>query len=301
MCPNSIEASLHRESTPSCRTEDVEVARRLNKKHGTSYYFATWFFPGHLREATFALYAFFRVPDEFVDNKASGQAGTEQAVTLLKSWRADWQQAYHQRDSHDPVLRLNAEIFHRHQIPYSYSEAFLAAMFRDLSDTRYVTYADLESYMYGSAAVVGLMMSHVIGFSDPVALEYAQKLGYAMQLTNFLRDIDEDFVERGRIYLPLDELARFGVREEQFAERRFDKNFQALMQFQIQRAHRLYDEADPGIELLRPEGRRAVRVASALYRAILTKLEQQACDPFLGRARTSTLEKVQRTMRVWNG
>ena len=301
MCPNSIEASLHRESTPSCRTEDVEVARRLNKKHGTSYYFATWFFPGHLREATFALYAFFRVPDEFVDNKASGQAGTEQAVTLLKSWRADWQQAYHQRDSHDPVLRLNAEIFHRHQIPYSYSEAFLAAMFRDLSDTRYVTYADLESYMYGSAAVVGLMMSHVIGFSDPVALEYAQKLGYAMQLTNFLRDIDEDFVERGRIYLPLDELARFGVREEQFAERRFDKNFQTLMQFQTERAHRLYDQANPGIELLRPEGRRAVRVASALYRAILTKLEEQDYNPFAGRARTSTLEKVQRTMRVWNG
>ena len=301
MCPNSIEASLPRESTPPCRSEDVEVARRLNKKHGTSYYFATWFFPGHLREATFALYAFFRVPDEFVDNKASGQAGTEQAVALLNSWRADWQQAYHLRDSHDPVLRLNAEIFHRHQIPYAYSEAFLEAMFRDLSDTRYSTYADLESYMYGSAAVVGLMMTHVIGFSDPVALEYAQKLGYAMQLTNFLRDIDEDFVERGRIYLPLDELARFGVRQEQFAERRFDGNFQALMQFQIERAHRLYDEADPGIELLRPEGRRAVRVASALYRAILTKLEQQACNPFVGRARTSTLEKVQRTMKVWNG
>ena len=145
------------------------------------------------------------------------------------------------------------------------------------------------------------MMSHVIGFADPVALEYAKKLGYAMQLTNFLRDIDEDFAQRGRIYLPQQELQRFGVSEAQFAERHFDANFYSLMQFQMQRAHRLYEEANPGIALLSPEGRRAVRVASALYRGILTKLEQQGSNPFAGRARTSTLEKVQRTMSVWNG
>ncbi|MCX6367513.1 MAG: phytoene/squalene synthase family protein [Armatimonadetes bacterium] len=275
--------------------DDVEVARRLNKKHGTSYYFATCLFPGHLREATFALYAFFRVPDEFVDNGAP-----EQAQQLLENWRSDWQKAYQLRDSSDPVLRLNAQVFHRYQIPYDYSETFLAAMFRDLSDTRYASYAELESYMYGSAAVVGLMMSHVIGFADPVALEYAQKLGYAMQLTNFLRDIDEDFQQRGRIYLPLDELQRFGVKEAQFAERHFDANFYSLMQFQMQRAHKLYEDAEPGIALLNSEGRRAVRVASALYRAILTKLEQQGSNPFAGRARTNTLEKVQRTMSVWN-
>jgi phytoene synthase len=275
--------------------DDVEVARRLNKKHGTSYYFATCLFPGHLREATFALYAFFRVPDEFVDNGAP-----EQAQQLLENWRSDWQKAYQLRDSSDPVLRLNAQVFHRYQIPYDYSETFLTAMFRDLSDTRYASYAELESYMYGSAAVVGLMMSHVIGFADPVALEYAQKLGYAMQLTNFLRDIDEDFQQRGRIYLPLDELQRFGVKEVQFAERHFDANFYSLMQFQMQRAHKLYEDAEPGIALLNSEGRRAVRVASALYRAILTKLEQQGSNPFAGRARTNTLEKVQRTMSVWN-
>jgi 15-cis-phytoene synthase len=296
MPTNYLEVPLSRKQVEHCRMDDVEVARRLNKKHGTSYYFATCLFPWHLREATFALYAFFRVPDEFVDNGAP-----EQAQQLLENWRADWQKAYQLCDSSDPVLRLNAQVFHRYQIPYDYSEIFLAAMFRDLSDTRYASYAELESYMYGSAAVVGLMMSHVIGFADPVALEYAKKLGYAMQLTNFLRDIDEDFQQRGRIYLPLDELRRFGVKEAQFAERHFDANFHALMQFQMQRAHQLYEDAEPGIALLNPEGRRAVRVASALYRAILTKLEQQGSNPFAGRARTSTLEKVQRTMSVWNG
>ena len=296
MCTNSMEASLPRETSLTCREGDVEVARRLNKKHGTSYYFATCLFPKHLREATFALYAFFRVPDEFVDNGAP-----DQAQQLLENWRTDWHKAYQSGTSTDPVLRLNAEVFHRYQIPFAYSESFLEAMFRDLSDTRYANYAELERYMYGSAAVVGLMMSHAIGFSDPRALEYAQKLGYAMQLTNFLRDIDEDFQQRGRIYLPLDDLQRFGVKEAQFAERHFDANFYSLMQFQMQRAHQLYEDAEPGIALLNPEGRRAVRVASALYRAILTKLEEQGSNPFAGRARTSTLEKVQRTMSVWNG
>jgi phytoene synthase len=295
MCTNSMEAPLPRETSLTCREGDVEVARRLNKKHGTSYYFATCLFPKHLREATFALYAFFRVPDEFVDNGAP-----DQAQQLLENWRTDWHKAYQSGTSTDPVLRLNAEVFHRYQIPFAYSESFLEAMFRDLSDTRYANYAELERYMYGSAAVVGLMMSHAIGFSDPRALEYAQKLGYAMQLTNFLRDIDEDFQQRGRIYLPLDDLQRFGVKEAQFAERYFDANFYSLMQFQMQRAHQLYEDAEPGIALLNSEGRRAVRVASALYRAILTKLEEQGSNPFAGRARTSTLEKVQRTMSVWN-
>jgi 15-cis-phytoene synthase len=301
MCTNSMEVSLPQEASLTCREGDVEVARRLNKKHGTSYYFATCFFPKHLREATFALYAFFRVPDEFVDDRVLGEGGEKKARQLLEHWRTDWHKAYQSGTSPDPVLRLNAEVFHRYQIPFAYSESFLEAMFRDLSDTRYTTYAELERYMYGSAAVVGLMMSHAIGFSDPRALEYAKKLGYAMQLTNFLRDIDEDFQKRGRIYLPLDELQRFGVREAQFANQEFDANFYSLMQFQMQRAHQLYDDAEPGIALLNPEGRRAVRVASALYRAILTKLEQQGSNPFAGRARTSTLEKVQRTMSVWNG
>jgi 15-cis-phytoene synthase len=296
-----MEASLPRETTLSSRREDLALARQLHQKHGTSYYFATCFFPRHLREATFALYAFFRVPDEFVDDRGQDEEARESALRALDDWRRDWVLAYQKGSSSDPVLRLNAEVFHRYQIPFAYSESFLAAMERDLTETRYATYADLESYMYGSAAVVGLMMSHAIGFSDPIALEYAKKLGYAMQLTNFLRDIDEDFQKRGRIYLPLTELRQFGVREEQFAQRRFDANFYSLMQFQLQRAHRLYQEAEPGIALLNPEGRRAVRVASALYRAILTKLEQQGSNPFAGRARTSALEKIQQTMSVWNG
>ena len=289
--PNSAPTHVQR---PSCGAADLEEARRLHKKHGTSYYFATAFFPRHLREATFALYAFFRVPDELVDNPDSGDPRR-----ALEDWRGDWRRAYRTGEAEHPVLRATAHVFHRYEIPYEHSEAFLSAMFRDLDDTRYPTYADLENYMYGSAAVVGLMMSHVIGFSDPSALPFAEKLGHAMQLTNFLRDIDEDFSQRGRIYLPLDEMARFNVSPEQIAERRFDRNFEALMRGQAARAHRLYDEAAPGIPLLHPDGQRAVRVAATLYRAILTKLEAQGFDPFAGRARTSAVEKAVLAARAW--
>lgn len=276
---------------------DIEAARRLHKQHGTSYYFATRFFPQAQREATFALYAFFRVPDELVDNPAPGT----DARRSLEDWRDAWRRAYRTGHAHHPVLRVTAHVFHHYKIPYDYSEAFLAAMLRDLDDSTYATYTDLESYMYGSAAVVGLMMTHVIGFSDPAALPLAEKLGYAMQLTNFLRDIDEDWKLRGRIYLPLDELHNFGVSSTQIQERQFDADFHALMRFQIARAHRLYEEAAEGIPLLAPEGRRAVRVASALYRGILDKLAKQGNNPFAGRARTNTFEKLILAAKAWNG
>ena len=281
-------------SPPHAGAADFEAARRLHRTHGTSYYFATAFFPKPLREATFALYAFFRVPDEIVDNP-----DCPDPRRALEDWRDGWRRAYRTGEADTPVLRAAAHIFHRHAIPYEFSEAFLDAMFRDLDDDRYATYADLEGYMYGSAAAVGLMMSHAIGFSDPAALPLAEKLGYAMQLTNFLRDIDEDFQQRGRIYLPLDEMKRWGVGESDIAARKFGPGLEALMRFEAARAHRLYEEAAPGVALLNPEGRRAVRVASALYRAILTRLEKQGFDPFAGRARTDLWEKAVLTARVW--
>ncbi len=274
---------------------DIEAARTLHRKHGTSYYFATRFFPRPQREATFALYAFFRVPDELVDNPAPGSDPRR----ALEDWRDQWRRAYRSGHAEHPVLRATAHVFHHYKIPYDYSEAFLAAMFRDLDERTYPTYADLEEYMYGSAAVVGLMMAHVIGFSSDAALPLAEKLGYAMQLTNFLRDIDDDWQARQRIYLPLDELARFGVKPAQIAERKFDESFAALMRFQANRAQRLYNESERGIALLNPEGRRAVRLASVLYAAILGKLDGQGLDPFVGRARTTTLEKLSLAVRNW--
>jgi phytoene synthase len=274
-----------------------EAARRLRQKHGKSYYFATRLFPPETRRATHALYAFFRVPDEIVDGLPLRDEGEVSAARRkLCDWHKEWERSYRRGDSADPILRAASHTFHRYGIPYEYGEHFLAAMMTDLEKRTYRDYDELLGYMYGSAGVVGLMMAHVIGFEDASALDYAPKLGYAMQLTNFLRDIDEDYAVRGRVYMPQDELAAFGLSNDDIASRRFSARFEDFLAFQSARAHALYEEADRGIPLLRPEGRLAVRVASTLYRAILYKIEDRGWNVFVGRARTGLPEKILLTL-----
>ena len=274
-------------------SDAYRAARALLKHHGKSYYFSTRLFPRDLQEATCALYAFVRLPDEIVDNSPQKTPAEITAVRReLLDFLERWKIAYRNGDSGDQILDFAAHIFHQRGVPFEYSEAFLNAMVQDTHQTRYADYADLESYMYGSASCVGLMMSYIIGFNDAIALEHATKLGNAMQLTNFLRDIDEDYQQRGRVYMPQDELKQFGLSDEDIAGQRFSPAFRQFMQWQAKRAHRLYDEANEGITLLNKEGRFAVSSASTLYRAILDKLEAQDWNPFVGRAATSGVEKV---------
>ncbi|HEX8552614.1 MAG TPA: phytoene/squalene synthase family protein [Abditibacteriaceae bacterium] len=282
---------------------DFEVARKLHKKHGTSYYFATRFFPLPARQATWALYAFFRVPDEIVDSLPRNSPEEIARVKLeLQAWRDGWNRALESGQSSDPVLRVASHVFKRYEIPVVYSDAFLDAMTMDLETTEYADYAALEKYMFGSAACVGLMMSYVIGFVDETqrdeTLRHAEQLGYAMQLTNFLRDIDEDWQERGRVYLPQDELAQFGLSNDDIAQRNFTPHFREWMKFQAARAQELYAQSQLGVENLQPHGRFAVRCAAALYGAILGKLEEQSWNPFAGRARTTKLEKVRLALKA---
>jgi phytoene synthase len=270
-------------------------AKALHRFHGKSYFFATQLFPRDLREATYALYAFVRVPDEIVDS--SPQETPEQrdeVARRLGQWLEDWRDAYARRESGEPVLHAAAHTFHSYGIPFSCSEDFIAAMVQDLEQARYADWDDLKGYMWGSAAVVGIMMSHLIGFRGDQTLDRAATLGYAMQVTNFLRDIDEDFQQRGRVYMPQDELARFGVSDDDIAARRFTPQFREFMQWQVERAHALYEEANDGIPCLDKRGRSAVFAASTLYRAILDKLQDQDFNPFAKRASTSLPEKVWR-------
>lgn len=276
--------------------QDLVVCKSLQKRHGKSYYFATGFFPKELREATYVLYAFFRVPDELVDNPDTNDP--QEIMLSLERWRLQWKEAFDTGVSDHPVLRASVAVFKHYAIPYEYSDAFLTAMIQDTQKARYKTYEELEQYMYGSAAVVGLMMSYVIGFEDKAALGYAKKLGYAMQLTNFLRDIQEDIDKRNRIYMPVSELEQFGLSEEDITEHRYSSAFRDFMQWQCERAHALYEEADTGIALLHPRGQRAVRTASVLYREILNKIAEQEYNIFAGRAHTSTFEKIRLALRI---
>lgn len=264
------------------------VAKAMTKKYGTSYYLATRFLPREKRLATYALYSFFRVPDEYVDNP---EGSIEEASKKIQQWQRKWHYAYSHKNSRDPVLLVTAKTFHDFGIPFEYGEDFLEAMKQDLWKERYTTYEELQQYMYGSASVVGLMMSYIIGFEEG-ALPYAEKLGEAMQLTNFLRDIREDYEQRNRIYLPLEDLERFKVREEDIRKHKCTKAFKQLMRFEIERARALYRESDAGISKLSIGGRFSVRIASRLYEAILDKIEDADYDVFAHRVYTKKREKL---------
>jgi len=253
-------------------------AKHITKHHGKRYYFATRFLPKTQRRAIHALYAFFRIPDEMVDNPDS-HLSVDDIHHQLEQWHTEWHNAYTAGVSNDPILHIPAHTFHAFNIPYSYGDAFLSAMKRDLTQKRYDTYNELRAYMYGSAQVVGLMCTHIFGYQEG-ALPYAAKLGEAMQLTNFLRDIREDYEERNRIYLPHEDMDMFEVTEEHIRNGICNEAFQNLMQYEISRVRELFKEANPGIRLLSSNVRFGVVLASRLYESILDEIERVNYDVF---------------------
>jgi len=183
-------------------------------------------------------------------------------------------------------------------IPLGYAEQLIKGVARDLTTTRYATFDDVTEYCYGVAATVGLMVMYIIGFSGPEAIPYAVKLGVALQLTNILRDVGEDWGV-GRLYLPQDELSAFNLTEEDINAGHVDHRWTDFMRFQIERNRRLYSEALPGIALLDPDGRFAISAAAELYRAILEDIEAHDADVFGRRAYVSKWGKLRRLPGIW--
>jgi len=269
------------------------ACKRLNAQHGKTYYFSTLFFPPSIRRSVHALYGFVRWPDEIVDNPTP----RSDPRAMLAEYRAQTLTALTEGTSDLPVLLAFADMARRHNLPPEYPLAFLDAMAMDLTRARYATFDDLCTYTYGSASVVGLMMCHIVGISDPVALRHAHDLGLAMQLTNFWRDIGEDFRMRGRIYLPAEDMARFGYTESMLAAGCVNDQFRALMRFEITRARALYASSDLGIRYITPNCQLPVKLARILYARILDKIEENNYDVFGRRARTTALEKAAEVVR----
>lgn len=272
----------------SSLSEAYAECRRLHAKHGKTYYFSTQMFPPALRQSVHALYGFVRYPDELVDNPRPGTDPTAE----LNKYRDETQRALTTGDSDVLVLKAFADAARRAEMPPALPMAFLDAMCLDLTETRYPTFQDLTAYTYGSASVVGLMMCALFGVTDPETLGRAHDLGLAMQLTNFWRDVGEDWRARGRIYLPQEDMERFGYTEAMLDQGIVNDAFRGLMQFQIARARAYYDSADLGISALPAEARLPVRLARVLYARILDRIEANGYDVFTRRARTSKVEKL---------
>ncbi|MGH8893072.1 MAG: phytoene/squalene synthase family protein [Actinomycetes bacterium] len=256
---------------PSLRAA-YELCRRLNAAHGRSYYLSTLLLPPAKRPHVHALYGFARYADELVDDPSTADPAH------LLAWSDRFLRDLATGDSADPVSRAAIHTACTWGIPTHTFEAFLDSMRMDITVTGYPTYADLEQYMHGSAAVIGLQMVPILapldGQSERAAC-HAQALGRAFQLTNFVRDVAED-LRRGRVYLPQEDLDRFGVTRADLTPGPAAPPVVALLEFEIARARRLYEDAWPGIELLHPSSRDCIRTAFTLYAGILDAVERSS-------------------------
>src|SRR3712207_2518230 len=230
-----------------------------------------------------------RYADEIVDDP--GAIPLDEQLAALEAFEGETLAAVAGEEVPNPVLRAYANTARARGIePHNITD-FMKSMKMDTHVFRYPTYEDLMVYTHGSAAVVGLMMCRVVGAADERAAEHAEALGVAMQLSNFLRDLKEDW-GRGRVYLPLEDLARFDYTEEDLGASIVNERFIELVRFEIERTRQLYAFADEGMSYI-PRGRRfPVIVARELYAAILDRIEAQGYDVFSRRAESSRLGKL---------
>ena len=275
---------------PQLRKSYAEC-KRLNSLHGKTYYLATLLLPANKRPFVHALYGFARYADEIVDDLASTLTAQEKAE-VLRTWSSEVLRGLETGESSDVVGRALIDTVQRFNIPHQHFVDFLHSMEMDLTVTEYQTFDDLFEYVYGSAAVIGLQMVPILGGDTVNSLEAAKNLGVAFQLANFIRDVGED-LDRGRVYLPLQELAEHGVTRQMLEARKLTPEIISALKFQIARVRRLQKAAEPGIALLDKTSQPCIRAASELYCGIVDEVEKIGYDIFNHRATTSTARRAR--------
>ncbi|WP_157087446.1 phytoene/squalene synthase family protein, partial [Piscicoccus intestinalis] len=293
--------SIGRRRSADELAEGYARCRELTRAHGTTYYWGTLFLPPAQRRDVYGVYALCRLADDIVDEPdAAGlidlavPPGADPARRLdafEERFYAEWE---HGGDPH-PILAAVGDTARRLDLPRDCFERFFGAMRLDLTRTSWSSWAELRDvYMEGSAAVIGEMMLPVLRPRTPRAKEPARALGLAFQLTNFIRDVGED-LDRGRVYLPADELARFGA--DPWA-RTVTPAWRDFLAAQIARNRALYREAEPGVAMLPPAAARCVGSALSMYSGILSRIEAADYDVFTGRRRVDPLAKTAVAARV---
>lgn len=281
-----------------------KYCEQTTKKHAKSFYFAAKFLPKHKQKAVYPIYAFCRKVDDEVDETA--QENEREAVLAVENWEAKLKEIYagtnNERrttsDEQNLILSALQDLLKTYKIPQNLPLELMQGVLMDTRIKRYETFEELYVYCYRVASTVGLMSSEILGYQDKKALEYAEAMGIGMQLTNILRDVKED-AEKGRIYLPQEDLRKFGVAEEQIFAGEMNENFAGLMQFQIARARNFYRTGEKGIAFLEKDSRFTVLLASRIYAKILDEIEKQNYDVFKRRAHTTKSQKLLSMPRIW--
>jgi phytoene synthase len=273
----------------------------LSRREARNFYYSFLVLPPHLRRSMCALYAFMRQTDDLADGLAPGDEGDREAA--LDRWRVDVHRALDGGEAGGwPGLAALAETVEKHAIPRRHLDAVIDGVAMDLHPSPFATFDDLYAYCYRVASAVGLCCIHIWGFRSEGgrAEALAEACGVALQLTNILRDVRED-AENGRIYLPLDELARFGVAPEELLGRRTNDRLRALLAFQGERAYGYYDKARPLAPLVAPVGRPVLGTIVGIYRTLLDEIARRDYDVLADRVALSPWRKSAITLRALSG
>jgi phytoene synthase len=283
-CSQSLERSALVRSYSYCET--------LTRRQASNFYPAFRVLPPVQRRAMCALYAFLRVADDLSDEPGLPDA----KPAPVADWRQRLVLALGGHYSH-PLHPALHDAIRVHKIPQGYIHAVLDGVEMDLEPVHFATFVELRRYCYRVASAVGLACIHIWGFTDVQALDLAEKAGIAFQLTNILRDLAED-AARGRVYLPQEDLDRFGYPREQLVRGERNDAYRALMRFQVQRAREYYDAAMPLCRLLPPPGRAVFWVMARTYRGLLNAIEGRDYDVYSSRVRLSSWRKLLLAVRA---
>lgn len=272
-----------------------QYCEKKTARSGSSFYYSFLFLPPEQRRAIMALYAFCREVDDVVDECSDPAL----AQTTLQWWREEIARLYAGTPQH-PVTQALQTAIARYNLPQEHFQEIIDGMAMDLSQTRYATFKELSLYCYRVASVVGLMAATIFGYEDRHTLKYAHDLGMAFQLTNILRDVGED-AARGRIYIPADELARFGVSEDDIRAQRMSGGMQELLRFQAERARNYYDKAFAHLPTADRYRQRSGLIMAAIYLSTLDAIEQQGYPVLERRVRLSPWRKLWIAWRTARG
>ncbi|MEE9199701.1 MAG: phytoene/squalene synthase family protein [Dehalococcoidia bacterium] len=270
-----------------------KYCREVTRRRAKNFYYAFVALPREQRRGICAAYAFCRQCDDYSDEGRP----LEERARLLREYRVQLAQAYDEAPE-GPVFTALMDTAQRFTIPQEYFDEVISGVEMDLKVNSYQTFEELYQYCYRVASVVGLISIEIFGYRDPRARQYAIDLGIAMQLTNILRDLKEDS-HRDRIYLPLDELARFDYPEESLRRGVLNEPFTELMRFQVARARRYFVMGRRLLPLLPLRSRFCPAVLQGLYLELLRRIEARGYDVFNGRIMLTTPEKVRLTGKIW--
>jgi 15-cis-phytoene synthase len=291
--------SFHRSVITELSDERLMAAyahcRNITRHHAKTFYMATRFLPNHKQRSIFSIYGLCRYLDDLVDEAEDliqkKKINTRDVEDRLEEFKTRLLNAYEGKEQDDPILIAFSDTLNTYKISPELPLLLMEGVKTDLVKDRYNNFDEVYDYSYKVASVVGLMTSEVFGYSDPKAIGHAVDLGISMQLTNILRDVGED-LQKGRIYLPQDELREFGITESSLFDHTLDERFVGFMKFQIERTRSYYKSADQGIPMLSSDSRLPVYLARENYSRILGKIEENHYDVFTKRAYLSSAEKL---------